>query len=36
MIAFFAVTVTPALLSLGCWFARHHASGPARLPLAGS
>src|SRR4051794_15550371 len=36
ILAFFAVTVTPALLSLGCWFARHHATGPARLPLAGS
>ena len=36
MIAFLAVTITPALLSLGCWFVRHHASGPARLPLAGS
>jgi hypothetical protein len=36
MIAFLAMTITPAFLSLGCWFARHHASGPAGLPLAGS
>jgi hypothetical protein len=36
MIAFLAVTIIPALLSLGCWYAHHHGSGPAGLPLAGS
>jgi hypothetical protein len=35
MIVFLAVTLIPALMSLGCWYARHHASGPAGLPLGG-
>jgi hypothetical protein len=36
LLAFFAVTIIPALLSLGCWLARPHSTAPARLPLAGS
>jgi hypothetical protein len=36
MTALLAVTILPALLSLGCRYARHRPPGPAGPPLAGS
>lgn len=35
LLGYLGVTLIPALLSLACWLARNHASGPRNLPIPG-